>query len=264
MMQGDSRGPEGIKYVHEGLEHLLYNLTKQAESPFDVITNELFSTDLIKITNIQCLQAFLMLGEKIAQSKDSLPSHFFHPEEVFRTVASFAVEALCLVKYQGELYHQIERILFKAHSDFIQTMVNQKGRNETKQTMVDQKVRNDTKIDDSLIANHCDRLSSFLKVLSSPTDYVMLKLNEKVGDETKQHIFIDFIWKLFFFRLVNRLSFFDLATVELFTCLVMCCCLSTIMTYTATVTTTTTTIGCIVGRRRKMLPCQHGAGRKGE
>ncbi len=168
LQQADkSREHEAIQYLHEGLEHLLYKLTLQAESLSNEPTNQLHTVELLDITDVQCLKGFLTLGTVLASTATKLPSHFMKADEIFRLVASLAMRALCSINHKGELYHQIERTLLEAHSCLLQWMVEIKK-------------KNDAAIQDSAVATHCDNLCSFLKVLSLPKDNALLLLQEKV------------------------------------------------------------------------------------
>ena len=164
-----SREHEAVEYVHEGLEHLLYKLTMQAESVSNDPSHQLHSSELLHITSVQCLNGFLTLGKILASTEVKLPSFFMKSNEVFRLVASLAVRALCSISHKGELYHQIERTFLEAHSCLLQWMI------ETKK-------KNDAGIQNAVIATHCDNLCSLLKVLSLPKDNALLQLQEKVGE----------------------------------------------------------------------------------
>ena len=168
-----SREHEAIQYLHEGLEHLLYKLTLQAESLSNEPTNQLHTVELLDITDVQCLKGFLTLGTVLASTATKLPSHFMKSDEIFRLVASLAIRALCSISHKGELYHQIERTFLEAHSCLLQWMVEVKK-------------KNDAAIQDSAVATHCDNLCSFLKVLSLPKDNALLLLQEKVRRLTSE------------------------------------------------------------------------------
>ena len=163
-----NREHEAIEYVHEGLEHLLYKLTLQAESFSNDPCNQLHSSELLDITNVQCLKGFLTLGKFLASTAAKLPSFFMKADEVFRLVASVAVRALCSINHKGELYHQVEGTFLEAHSCLLQWMVEMKK-------------KNGLGIQDAVVATHCDNLCSLLKVLSLPKDNALLQLQEKVG-----------------------------------------------------------------------------------
>ena len=169
LQQADkSREHEAVQYVHERLEHLLYKLTLQAESLSDLTSNQLHSSELLDITNVQCLKGFLTLGRALTSTATKLPSHFLKPDEIFRSVASLAVRALCSITHKGELYHQIERTFLEAHSCLLQWMVEVQK-------------KGGAGIQESVVATHCDNLCSLLKVLSLPKDNALLQLQEKVG-----------------------------------------------------------------------------------
>lgn len=163
-----SREYEAVQYVHEGLEHLLYKLTVEAESPSDVLSNQLQSNKILSITNVQCLNGFLTLGKVLSRTATKLPNHFIKSDEIFKLVASLAVGALCLITHKGELYHHIERTLLESHSCLLHWMVEIKSKNETG-------------MPDSVVTSHCDHLCSLLNVLSLPKDNSLLQLQEKVG-----------------------------------------------------------------------------------
>ena len=159
---------EAVQYVHEGLEHLLYKLTLQAESLSNEPSNQLHSNVLLNITNVQCLKGFLALGKVLTKTTTKLPSHFMKPDEIFRSVASLAVRGLCSINHKGELYHQIERTFLEAHSCLLQWMVEAKK-------------NNGAGISESLVATHCDHLCSLLNALSLPKDNALLELQERVS-----------------------------------------------------------------------------------
>ena len=161
-----SREHEAIEYVHEGLEHLLYKLTLQAESFSNDPCNQLHSSELLDITNVQSLKGFLTLGKVLTSTAAKLPSFFMKADEVFRLVASLAVRALCSVNHKGELYHQIEGTFLETHSCLLQWMIEMKK-------------KNGAGIQDAVVARHCDNLCSLLKVLSLPKDNALLQLQEK-------------------------------------------------------------------------------------
>ena len=164
---GNAREHEALQYVHEGLEHLLYKLTLQAESPSEAAPNHLHSSTLLEITNVQCLKGFLTLGKVLTRGTSSPPSHFMRADEIFRCVASLAVRALCCITHKGELYHQVEWTLLEAHSCFLQWLLEVQK-------------KDGAGIQESIVATHCDNLCSFLKAFSVPKDSALLQLQEKV------------------------------------------------------------------------------------
>ncbi|XP_028398612.1 uncharacterized protein LOC114522180 [Dendronephthya gigantea] len=167
LLQGSaSREYEAVQYVHEGLEHFLYKLTEEAESPSDALLNQLQSSTLLSITNVQCLNGFLTLGKVLARTATKLSGHFMKPDEIFKLVASLAIRTLCWIAHKGELYHQIERTLLESHSCLLHWMVEMKSKNEAG-------------IQDSVVRTHCDHLCSLLNVLSLPKDNSLLQLQEK-------------------------------------------------------------------------------------
>lgn len=178
LQQADkSREHEATQYIHEGLEHLIYKLTLQAESLDEDATSshQLHSSELLHITNVQCLNGFLALAKMLTSTTIKIPSHFLKTDEMFRSVASLAMRALSSIIHKGELYHQIERALLEAHSCLLEWMVEAKRKGSAE-------------IEDSVVAAHCDNLCSLLDFLSLPKDSALLQLQEKVSFCKKRNL----------------------------------------------------------------------------
>lgn len=162
------RENEAIEYVHEALELVLYKLTTAAEFPREEkeFSDNLYSSELLKSTNVQCLKAFNLLGKALSRSLDP-PSRCLKPGDIFRTVAALAVQALCSIVNKGELYQQIEWTLLQAHSNFLQLLLDSQ--------------KKDGGIPGSVVARHCDNLSALVNVSSIPRNNALLQLQGKVG-----------------------------------------------------------------------------------
>ena len=161
-----SRDYEAAFYLHQTLEHLMYQLTITSESLSNEVSNHLQSDILLNISNVQCLKGFLCLGKYLTTTTKELPNYFMKPDEIFRSVSSLAVRALCSIIHKGELYHQIERIFLEAHSSLLKWMMD-----------------GDRGIQDSVVATRCHNLCSLLKVVSLPKDNAFLELQEKVSKD---------------------------------------------------------------------------------
>lgn len=161
-----NRKNEVIEYLHEALEHLLYKQTITAEHPPDgKPSKKLYSSELLKITNVQCLKGFNLLGKALAGSSTA-PSRYLKPGDVFRSVASLAVQALSSIVNKGKLYHQLEWTFLEAHSNYLQLLLDEQ--------------KKDGEISGSVVARFCDNLSSLIKVSSLPKNSALLQLQEKV------------------------------------------------------------------------------------
>ncbi|GFO50507.1 hypothetical protein PoB_007701200 [Plakobranchus ocellatus] len=154
--ESQARGKEAIKYLLAGMELLLSELSKQANTAEETIPKAaLFAENLVRTSNVYLLRGIIQLGNLLTSNevKDAMSSM-----DVFHTAALLATQVLPTV-CRGDVYKQIEWILVDAHSNLLEILIKQKGVDE-------------------LIASRCQRLSALIFNSTISGNYKLLELQE--------------------------------------------------------------------------------------
>ncbi|KAK3702575.1 hypothetical protein RRG08_042565 [Elysia crispata] len=150
------RGKEAIKYLLAGMELLLSELSKQANTAEEIIPKTtLFAENLVRTSNVYLLRGIIQLGNLLTcnEVKDAMSAM-----DVYHTAALLATQVLPTV-CRGDVYKQIEWVLVDAHTQLLELLTKQQGKEE-------------------LIASRCQRLSALIFNSTISGNYKLLELQE--------------------------------------------------------------------------------------
>ena len=160
-----------MKYVSEGLEYLLNQLTSDADKastePEKKCQADLLMASLLHTNNIQCLHAFTVLGN-LVRKISSLPAGVMSATDAYHTTTLLSSRLLCQLVARGDTYHQAEWLLLEAQSLLLQMMLEAEkegggpGRG-------------------GAISRCCENLSALIKGATIPPGSRVVDLQEKVG-----------------------------------------------------------------------------------
>ena len=166
-----SRQSEAMKYVSEGLEYLLNQLTSDADKastePEKKCQADLLMASLLHTNNIQCLHAFTVLGN-LVRNIPSLPAGVMSATDAYHTTTLLSSRLLCQLVARGDTYHQAEWLLLEAQSLLLQMMLEAEKEGGGPRR-------------GGAISWCCENLSALIKGATIPPGCRVVNLQEKVG-----------------------------------------------------------------------------------
>lgn len=163
------RKDEAVKYLSEGIEHLLNQMTLDANDPGK--ENErwqqinLSSNNLARPDNIQWLQGCGLLSN-VCKQMTKPPSGVMSRVNVLHAAAMLASHVLSHLVARGDTYHQAEWVLYETHFALLQMKLD------------DAKAVGNQKSGE--ISSFCENLSALLNCSVIPPGKQILELKEKV------------------------------------------------------------------------------------
>lgn len=163
------RKNEAVKYLSEGIEHLLNQMTLDANDPGK--ENErwqqinLSSNNLARPDNIQWLQG-CGLFSNVCKQMTKPPSGVMSRVNVLHAAAMLASHVLSHLVARGDTYHQAEWVLYETHFALLQMKLD------------DAKAVGNQKSGE--ISSFCENLSALLNCSVIPPGKQILELKEKV------------------------------------------------------------------------------------
>lgn len=163
------RKEEAIKYLSEGVEHLLNQMTADSDDPS--IDPEkwqqttLSSNNLMRPNNVQWLQGCALLGNA-CKNMPTVPSGVMSTDNALHLSSMLASKILSCLVARGDTYHQVEWVLFETHFQLLQIMLEgakDKGSEQGRE-----------------ISRFCENLSGLLNCSNIPPGKQILELQEKV------------------------------------------------------------------------------------
>ena len=163
------RKEEAIKYLSEGIEHLLNQMSTEANDPSKDPEKwqqtTLSSSNVLRPDNVQWLQGCAFLGNLCKQMKTP-PSGVMSTDDALHTSAMLASHVLSRLVARGETYHQVEWVLYETHFTLLQRKLEDaKGKGNQK---------------NGEISSFCENLSGLLNCSTIPPGKQILELKEKV------------------------------------------------------------------------------------
>ena len=166
-----SRQSEAMKYVSEGLEYLLNQLTSDADKASTEQEKkcqaDLLTASLLHTNNIQCLHAFTVLGN-LVRNIPSLPAGVMSATDAYHTTTLLSSRLLCQLVARGDTYHQAEWLLLEAQSLLLQMMLEAEKEGGGPRR-------------GGAISRCCENLSALIKGATIPPGSHVVNLQEKVG-----------------------------------------------------------------------------------
>ena len=163
------RKEEAIKYLSEGVEHLLTQMTAHSDNAnIDAKKwqqTTLSSNNLMRLDNVQLLQGCSLLANTCKNTSKVLIG-VMSTHDALNVAAMLASYALCHIVARGDTYYQVEWVLFEAHFQFLQMMLDNTKDKGTEQS--------------SSISRFCENLSDLLNCSNIPPGKQILELQEKV------------------------------------------------------------------------------------
>ena len=168
------RTEEAVKYLSEGVEYLLRQITGDSDEP-SINPNKwqqtsLSSNNLIRLNNVQWLEGCALLGS-ICKNFPNVPCGVMSSQRYLHLSSMLATDVMSRLVARGDTYHEVEWILFKSHFQLLQMMLD-----GTKGKPCGQKIE---------ISRFCENLSSLLSCSNIPPGKQILELQEKVRTNGK-------------------------------------------------------------------------------
>ncbi|XP_068729619.1 uncharacterized protein [Montipora capricornis] len=166
------RTEEAVKYLSEGVEYLLRQITSDSDEP-SINPNKwqqtsLSSNNLIRLDNVQWLEGCALLGS-ICKNFPNVPCGVMSSQRYLHLSSMLATDVMSRLVARGDTYHEVEWILFKSHFQLLQMMLD-----GTKGKPCGQKIE---------ISRFCENLSSLLSCSNIPPGKQILELQEKICQE---------------------------------------------------------------------------------
>lgn len=163
------RKEEAVKYLSEGIEYLLNQMSADSNDPSkdpeQWQQTTLSSNDLLRPDSVQWLQGCGLLGS-LCKQMPTTPSGVMSTDIALHTSALLASDVLSRLVARGDTYHQVEWVLFETHFTLLQTMLDSaKGKGDGK---------------NGEISRFCENLSGLLNCSTIPPGKQILELQEKV------------------------------------------------------------------------------------
>lgn len=164
------RKEEAAKYLSEGIEHLLNQLSADSDNPSKdpekwPQQTTLSSNNLLRLDNVQWLQGCALLGN-LCKQMSTRPSGVMSTDDTLHMCAMLASQVLTCLVARGDTYHQVEWVLFESHFTLLQMML------EGAKDKADGK--------NGKISRFCENLSGLLNCSTIPPGKQILELQEKV------------------------------------------------------------------------------------
>ena len=169
------RESEAIKYLSEGVQHLLIQMTADSDKPgFDPEKwqqTTLSSNNLMRPDNVQLLQGCALLGSA-CKGLSTLPTGIMSAQDSLHLSVKFSSYVLSHLVARGDTYHQTEWVLYEAHFQLLQMMLDAAKNKETGKSDV--------------ISRFCENLSGLLNCSNIPPGKQILELQEKVSTPSRE------------------------------------------------------------------------------
>ncbi|XP_070181396.1 uncharacterized protein [Littorina saxatilis] len=150
---------ECVRYLLEGMEVLLTDLSKQAATLHEnMVKNKLYAEHVVRPTNVHLLRGLIQLGQLLAANADK---EAMSARDVFHTAALLATQAMPDV-YRADVYQQMEWVLLDAHAVLLEILMAE-GKAE------------------ELIAQRCQRLSALIDNATIPQNESLLNVQERTS-----------------------------------------------------------------------------------
>ena len=166
------RRVEAAKYLSEGLEYLLNQMSGEADDaskdPDKWQQSYLSSDNLLRLDNPLLLQGFICLGA-ICRKIPTLPLGVMPSNDAFLCAAVLASHLMSQLVSRGDTYHQVEWVLFEAHFLLLQIMLHEE--------------ENQGAGNDKVASVYCENLSSLIKCSTILPGKQLLDLQEKVSNK---------------------------------------------------------------------------------
>lgn len=163
------RKEEAVKYLSEGVEYLLNQMTADLENtntdPETWQQTTLSSNNLVRPDNVHWLQGCGLLGST-CKNMSKVLSGVMSTHNALHLSSMLASYVLSHLVARGDTYHQVEWVLFESHFQLLQMMLDGSKDKETGQSAV--------------ISCFCENLSSLLNCSNIPPGKQILELQEKV------------------------------------------------------------------------------------
>ncbi|XP_066282667.1 uncharacterized protein [Branchiostoma lanceolatum] len=150
---------ETIAFLNEGVETVLAQRCALAEGSATQSQPNLHSEDLWRLSNLQMLRGFQLLGQLLA--KQDPPQGCMSALDVLHNATLLSAQAMCEMVHRGEVYRQVEWMLLTSHYQLLEHLTaKQAGKEE-------------------LIALRCRDLSALIRACSIPKNTELLAMQEK-------------------------------------------------------------------------------------
>lgn len=164
------RTQEAVKYLSEGIECLLNQMSTESNDPSKnpekwQQQTYLSSNNLLRCDNVQWLQGCALLGRLCKQMSTTMPG-VMSADNALHLCAMLASHVLSHLVARGDTYHQVEWVLFETHFTLLEMMLE------------GAKDKRDGK--NGEISRFCENLSGLLNYSTIPPGKQILDLQEKV------------------------------------------------------------------------------------
>lgn len=163
------RKEEAVKYLSEGVEHLLNQLTADLDNakvdPEKWRQTTLSSNKLIRPDNVQWLHGCALLGST-CKNMSKVPCGVMSTDNALLLSSMLASYVLSHLVARGDTYHQVEWVLFESHFQLLQMMLDGAKDKGAEQS--------------SEVSRFCENLSGLLNCSNIPPGKQILELQEKV------------------------------------------------------------------------------------
>ncbi|KAI8486858.1 hypothetical protein Bbelb_353660 [Branchiostoma belcheri] len=150
---------ETITFLNEGVETVLAQRCALAEGSATQSQPSLHSEDLWRLSNLQMLRGFQLLGQLLA--KQDPPQGCMSALDVLHNVTLLSSQAMCEMVHRGEVYRQVEWMLLTSHYQLLEHLAEKQAGKE------------------ELIALRCRDLSALIRACSIPQNTELLAMQEK-------------------------------------------------------------------------------------
>ena len=164
------RTQEAVKYLSEGIEHLLNQMSTESNDPSKdpekwPQQTALSSNNLLRLDNVQWLQGCALLGSLCKRMSTTSPG-IMSSDNAFHLCAMLSCHVLSHLVARGDTYHQVQWVLFETHFTLLQMILE------------GAKDKGDGKSGE--ISRFCENLSGLLNCSTIPPGKQILDLQEKV------------------------------------------------------------------------------------
>ncbi|XP_078590119.1 uncharacterized protein LOC144870215 isoform X2 [Branchiostoma floridae x Branchiostoma japonicum] len=150
---------ETITFLNEGVETVLAQRCALAEGTAAQSQPNLHSEDLWRLSNLQMLRGFQLLGQLLA--KQDPPQGCMSALDVLHNATLLSSQAMCEMVHRGEVYRQVEWMLLTSHYQLLEHLAAKQAGKE------------------DLIALRCRDLSALIRACSIPQNTELLAMQEK-------------------------------------------------------------------------------------
>ena len=121
------RTQETVKYLSEGIERLLNQMTAEPNEPIKdpekwPQQTRLSSNNLLRCDNVQWLQGCAHLGS-LVKKMPTTPPGVMSADNALHQSALLSSHVLSHLVSRGDTYHQVEWVLFETHFTLLQMML---------------------------------------------------------------------------------------------------------------------------------------------